>query len=104
MVIKKINGSSVEYSFKTIKRINVKNANRIKIKVLRGIANPKINNIIIDLKGLDFMDTFGAKVLITLRKFARRKQKKFILKNISPDFQEIFNLLKIDKDFEVIKN
>lgn len=103
MISKKINETEVVYSFVNIKRINVKNANRVKFKVLRGIANPKIQIVKIDLKGLDFMDTFGAKVLVTLRKFAWKKQKRFVLKNVSDEFMEIINLLKLEKDFNIEK-
>ena len=92
------------YSFDKIKRINLKNANKIKIKVLRGIADPKVHRITIDLKGLEFIDTFGAKVLVTLRKFAFMKQKRFYLQNVNEEFMEIMKLLKLDKDFEIISN
>jgi anti-anti-sigma factor len=102
MIQKKIVGNSAIFSFENIERISVKNANRVKIKVLRSIANPKINTIIIDLEGLEFIDTYGANILVTLRKFARRKQKKFILTNVSPDFHEIISLLKIKNDFVII--
>jgi anti-anti-sigma factor len=102
MIQKRIIGDVAIFSFENIERINVKNANRIKIKVLRSIVNPKIRNILIDLKGLEFIDTYGAQVLVTLRKFAGRKQTKFVLKNVSPDFYEIIDLLKIQNDFHII--
>jgi anti-anti-sigma factor len=102
MIKKEIIGNDAVFSFENVERINVKNANRIKFKVLRSIANPKINNIIIDLEGLEFVDTYGAQVLVTLRKFARRKLKKFLLKDVSPEFQEIIGLLKIENDFQII--
>ncbi len=102
MIIKEIENNNAIFSFENVERINVKNANRIKIKVLRSIANPKIDNIIIDLKGLEFIDTYGAQVLVTLRKFARRKHKSFLLRNVSPEFHEIIDLLKIQNDFKII--
>ena len=92
------------FSFEKIKRINVKNANRVKFKVLRAIANPKNTTVIIDLKGLEFMDTYAAQVLVTLRKFAFKKKKKFLLKNLSPDFKEIIDLLKLEQDFKIIED
>ncbi len=102
MIIKEIEDNNAIFSFENVERINVKNANKIKIKVLRSIANPKIDNIIIDLKGLEFIDTYGAQVLVTLRKFARRKHKSFLLRNVSPEFHEIIDLLKIQNDFKII--
>ncbi len=102
MIQKNIIEKNAIFSFENIERINVKNANRVKIKVLRSIVNPKINNIIIDLEGLEFIDTYGGNVLVTLRKFAKRKQKKFLLTNVSPEFHEIISLLKIKQDFEII--
>ena len=102
MIQKKIIGNSTVFSFENMERINVKNANRVKIKALRIIANPKISSIIIDLEGLEFIDTYGATVLVTLRKFARRKQKRFLLTNVSPEFHEIISLLKIKNDFVII--
>ena len=102
MIQKEILGKDAVFSFENVERINVKNANRIKIKILRSIANPKINNIIIDLEGLEFIDTYGAQVLVTLRKFARRKNKKFMLRDVSQEFYEIIELLKIENDFIII--
>ena len=102
MILKRIIWDVAVFSFDNIERINVKNANRIKIKVLRSIVSPKIKNILIDLKGLEFIDTYGAEVLVTLRKFATRKQKRFVLKNVSHEFYEIIDLLKIQNDFHII--
>ena len=92
------------FSFEKINRINIKNANKVKMKVLRAIVSPKTTTVIIDLKGLAFMDTYAAKVLVTLRKFAWKKRKKFLLKNLSPEFKEIIDLLKLEKDFKIIDN
>ncbi len=92
------------FSFEKIKRINVNNANKVKFKVLRAIANPKTTTVIIDLKGLEFMDTYAAQVLVTLRKFAFTKKKKFLLKNLSPEFKEIIDLLKLEQDFKIIED
>jgi anti-anti-sigma factor len=102
IIQKRIIGDVAIFTFENIERINVKNANRIKIKVLRSIVNPKIKNILIDLEGLEFIDTYGAQVLVTLRKFATRTQTKFVLKNVSPEFYEIIDLLKIKNDFQII--
>jgi anti-anti-sigma factor len=102
MIQKKIIEKVAVFSFENVERINIKNANRIKIKVLRSIVNPKINSIIINLKGLEFIDTYGITVLVTLRKFARRKYKKFLLSNVSQEFHEIIELSKIKNDFIII--
>ncbi len=102
MLVKIIKGRNAIFSFKKVKRINIENANRFKFKVLRSIVNPSIDNIIIDLDNLDFMDTYAAKVLVLLRRFGWKKNKKFYLRNITPDFQEIINLLKLEKDFRTL--
>ena len=103
MVTKVIENKNAIFSFKKIKRINVKNANKFKIRVLRAIVNPSIDNIIIDLTNLDFMDTYAANVLVTLRKFGWKKNKRFYLRNISSDFQEIINLLNLERDFRTLE-
>jgi len=90
------------FTFENISRISIKNANKVKMKVLRAIVSPKTTTVIIDLKGLAFMDTYAATVLVTLRKFAWKKKKKFLLKNVSPEFKEIIDLLKLEKDFKII--
>lgn len=102
MIDKYIDKNNAIFTFSRIDRIDITNANRIKIKVLRSIVNPKIENIIIDLSGLDFMDTYGAQILVTLRKFARRKQKSFFLQSVSKEFKEIIDLLKLESDFRII--
>jgi anti-anti-sigma factor len=99
---KTLKGDQAVFTFNRIDRISVKNANRFKFKVLRSVVNPKVRHIIIDLDGLEFMDTYGAEVLVTLRKFARKKQKKFYLKNLSDEFKEIIDLLKLENDFRIL--
>lgn len=74
------------------------------MKVLRAIVSPKITTVIIDLKGLAFMDTYAATILVLLRKFAWKKKKKFLLKNLSAEFKEIIDLLKLENDFQIIDN
>jgi len=103
MVTKVVENRNAIFSFKKTKRISVKNVNKFKIKVLRSIVNPAIDNIIVDLSNLDFMDSYAANILVTLRKFGWRKNKRFYLRNISPDFQEIINLLKLEKDFRILE-
>lgn len=102
-MIRKEELSYAIFSFENIKRIDVTNANKVKMKVLRSIVDPKITTVIIDLAGLEFMDSYAAEVLVTLRKFAWKKKKKFLLKNLSPDFKEIINLLNLEKDFKIIR-
>jgi anti-anti-sigma factor len=101
-MIRREDKSYAIFSFDYIDRINIKNANKVKMKVLRAIVSPKITTVIIDLKGLEFMDTYAATVLVMLRKFAWKKKKKFLLKNLSPEFKEIIDLLKLEKDFHII--
>ncbi len=103
-MIRREDKSYAIFSFEKTDRINLKNANRFKIKVLRAIISPKITSIIVDLKGLEFMDTYAAQVLVTLRKFAWKKKKKFLLKNVTPEFKEIIDLLKLEKDFKIIED
>ena len=102
MIIKKVIGENAYFSFEKKSRIDVKNVNIIKIKVLRSCVNPKVKNIIIDLKGLSFIDTYAANVFVVLRKFATKKKTNFYLKNVSDDFREIIRLINIEKDFQII--
>ena len=103
MITKKIIGENAYFSFEKKSRIDVKNANIIKIKVLRSCVNPKVKNIIIDLNGLGFIDTYAANVLVVLRKFASRKKTNFYLKNVSDDFREIIQIINIEKDFQILE-
>ncbi|MBN1182136.1 MAG: anti-sigma factor antagonist [Bacteroidales bacterium] len=103
-MIKKVIGENAYFSFVKENRIDVTNVNLFKIKVLRSCVNPKVKNIIIDLKNLKFIDSYGANVLVILRKFASRKKTKFYLKNVTDDFREIIRLINIEKDFEELQN
>jgi|GEM_PF-3850120 len=103
-MIRREDKSYAIFSFEKINRINIKNANKVKMKVLRAIVSPKTTTVIIDLKGLAFMDTYAATVLVMLRKFAWKKKKKFLLKNLSSEFKEIIDLLKLENDFQIIDN
>ncbi|QQY79770.1 anti-sigma B factor antagonist [Keratinibaculum paraultunense] len=59
----------------------------------------KDGNIIINGKNLDYVDSTGLGVLISILKRVREKDNNVYLQNIKPNIRKLFDITKLDKVF-----
>ena len=89
-------------SFFEINRLNT-TISRIIEKQLVQLLNENEAKILLDLKGIKFIDTSGFNTLHILKDTAIKYNSHLYLTNLSPEIEELFKLLEIENVFSVCK-
>jgi anti-sigma B factor antagonist len=87
-------------SFDDINRFNALIAEMVK-EELNSFFNKANTKLIFDLKGVDFIDSSGFAVFLSVMKTANNNYGAFKLCDISPDVMELFKLLQLHNVFEI---
>ncbi|TNE80676.1 MAG: anti-sigma factor antagonist [Bacteroidetes bacterium] len=93
-------GSNAILRFQDTKNLDANNAHRIKGEV-RGILDPGIKNLLIDLGTIHFVDSTGFGALIAILKTMKSQGGKLILFNVSNELEELMDLMQLLTVFEV---
>ncbi|MCQ2229545.1 MAG: STAS domain-containing protein [Bacteroidales bacterium] len=81
-------------------RITVANVAELKT-TLTGKLKSKVSKVVLDLANVKFMDSTGISVLISSLKASRENGNKFAIRNVNTDVMRLFELMKLDKIFEI---
>jgi anti-sigma B factor antagonist len=97
--IENINGITV-VSFEGLNRFNALITEKVKedIKALFSSPNTKL---ILDLSGIQFIDSSGFGVFLSIMKTANNSYGFFKISNISEEVMELFKLLQLHNVFEI---
>ena len=102
MIRKEYIKSNIVYTLRKVKRIDILIADIIKETlekdILRADRKQKIN-LILNLKGIKFIDSYSFRVLIELTRISEIYNKPLYFTNISEEIDELINLLKLEKVF-----
>ncbi|NJN46963.1 MAG: STAS domain-containing protein [Candidatus Competibacteraceae bacterium] len=71
---------------------------------LKSIIEQGHGKLIVDLKGVGFMDSSGLSVLISAYKAMRAKQGDMVLLNLSPPVQSLIELTRLQQVFEIFSD
>jgi len=85
-------------SFFEINRLNT-TISRIIEKQLVQLLNENGAEILLDLKGIKFIDTSGFNTLHKLREVANKYNSRLFLTNVSLEVKELFRLLELEDAF-----
>ena len=90
-------------SFQDVNRFNALISDSVKeeVKSLFHTANIKL---VMDLTGIDFVDSTGFGVFLSIMKTANNNHGYFKLCNINEEVMELFKLLQLHNVFEIYKN
>lgn len=61
----------------------------------------RANNIIVDLNGVDYMDSSGIATLVEGLQVSKQADKRFALSRIPPKIKDVFNLARLEKVFTI---
>ena len=59
------------------------------------------NSLIVDLNGVDYMDSSGIATLVEGLQVAKQNGKKFALSRITPKIRDVFSLARLEKVFTI---
>jgi anti-anti-sigma factor len=65
---------------------------------------PSTKQLFISFQGIKFIDSTGFNSLTRLHSFCKKNNCELIIKNISDELMELFQLLKLDDQLNIIKN
>ncbi|MDN5216800.1 STAS domain-containing protein [Fulvivirgaceae bacterium BMA12] len=87
-------------SFKDMDHLDARIAYRIKAE-LKGLISENENNIVMNLAGIDFIDSAGFGTIISGLKSSKKYGGDFKLCNASPTVMELMELMQLGNVFEV---
>lgn len=86
--------------FDKVDRFNALIADAVKEKLKQFYEHPH-TKLILDLKGIEFIDSTGFGVFLSIMKTANNSYGFFKICHIDPDVMELFKLLKLHNVFEI---
>jgi anti-sigma B factor antagonist len=90
-------------SFQDVIRFNAIISDTLKAEVKSLFSAPS-TKLVLDLTGINFIDSTGFGVLLSIMKTANNNSGFFKICNISEDVMELFKLLQLHNVFEIYKN
>jgi len=101
--IKKIDDVLVASFDKEVKKFNALITDEAK-KTLTGLFDKPNTKLILDLKGINYVDSSGFGVFLSVMKRANNNYGYFRLCNVMEDVMELFKLLQLHTIFEIYEN
>jgi len=87
-------------SFKDVNRFNALITEEVKEKMKALFASPN-TKLILDLSGIQFIDSSGFGVFLSIMKTANNNYGYFKISNITEEVMELFKLLQLHNVFEI---
>ena len=93
-------GDVTVISFENLSKLNILVAQDVKEELKPHINQPNAR-LLLSLDGVDYVDSSGFGVLLSVLRSAKKNKSKFRMCNISPEIMELIRLLKLDSIFEI---
>ncbi len=87
-------------SFKDVNRFNALIAEQVKEEMKALFTSPN-TKLILDLSGIQFIDSSGFGVFLSIMKTANNNYGYFKISNINEEVMELFKLLQLHNVFEI---
>jgi anti-anti-sigma factor len=95
MIQKNDVGAFHVFSFNNRKRIDMLIVDEMEETIL-GTFNNRSKDIVLDLQGIDFIDSTAFTTLLEINKAVKEKGKNLLLSNTSEDIIELIQLVKME--------
>jgi len=92
-------GTVVRLSFRGCDAIDSANAAEVKTEALRLLGDAP--DVVVDLTGVDFLDSAGVGVLVGLFKHARLRGGRARFCGLTPGVRSVLELIQLDRIFEI---
>lgn len=87
--------------FRGVRKLNIEIKAEVEMQILNILDQP-ISKLVLNLQGIVFIDSAGFELLMEIEQKADLKDVKLQLMNVSDEAHEIFDLLKMEKVFEIV--
>jgi len=90
-------------SFENVSKLNILIAQSLKEEIAQYLSKSG-KNIVLDLQGIDYIDSSGFGALLSILRNAKNNNSTFKICSISPDVMELVKLLQLHNVFEIYDN
>lgn len=90
-------------SFENVSKLNILVAQTLKEEIAQYL-NKAGKNIVLDLSGIEYIDSSGFGALLSILRNAKNNSSTFKICNISQDVMELVKLLQLHNVFEIYDN
>ncbi|TVP62775.1 MAG: anti-sigma factor antagonist [Leptolyngbya sp. LCM1.Bin17] len=82
--------------------LNASNAKDFQVAMVQQLQSDLSSGLVVDMSGVESLDSAGLIALVAALKQARQQQKRFCLCTVPPSIRIIFELTQLDRAFEMI--
>jgi anti-sigma B factor antagonist len=93
----------VVVSFQNVNRFNALISEPVKAELNSNFNKPG-TKLVLNLEGINFIDSSGFGVFLSVMKTANNNYGQFKICNIAPEVMELFKLLQLHNVFEIYNN
>ncbi|NOZ61187.1 MAG: STAS domain-containing protein [Calditrichaeota bacterium] len=73
-------------------------------KKILALMKKKIENLLVDLDGVSYMDSSGVATLVEALQLMNKRHGKLKLFNLKPAIRDVFELSRLDKVFDICED
>lgn len=84
-------------------RLDIDTAPRLR-KALRRHLEGQDEGLVLDLAGLDYMDTSGLATVIEMQREMEARERRLVLSALQPQVLEVLHMNHMDQAFEMVEN
>jgi len=98
-----INQNKNEYivGFRGTRKLNIEIKEDVEARILSLLEQP-VTKLVLNMQDIVFIDSAGFELLMEIEQRADLREVVFQLMNVSDEVHEIFDLLKMEKVFEIV--
>lgn len=101
LTLTKTNDKDYDVTINNVSRINIINSTKIGNHLIQLTHEPN-QRIYLNLKGISFIDSTGFNTLLKVQRIASLNNIRLIIYNVNEDVLELFELLGLNNEFEII--
>lgn len=80
------------------------NAEELRGQLLKKLAKPTLSMLLVDLSGVEFLDSAGLMTLVTAYRLAKSLNKRLSFCSVPPAVRIVFELTQLDGTFEMFED
>lgn len=84
--------------------LNASNAQAFQVSLLEHIQHEGSTGLLVDMSGVESLDSAGLISLVSALKHARQSSKRFCLCSVPPAIRIVFELTQLDRAFEMLED
>jgi len=83
--------------------LNASNAQDFQLHLLAQLQHEQASGLVVDMSGVESLDSAGLIALVSGLKHARQRSKRFCLCAVPPAIRIVFELTQLDRAFEMLE-